>query len=252
MSDITWFTHIACPAFGTVLCVIMWFSSLSSILRVRQDKNLGSLNPIPYGIAALNCIAWVLYSILLHDYYIFFANLFGVALAFFYAITGLVLLHKRGDHADMITFNRLEFILVGGILFYTALGLVIGIILSSPDDMGTNKTIVGTCAITFLLMYYAAPCSTLYHVIATRDSSSLHAPMLVANLANGAMWTIYGIAAMNDPIVYGSNGFGVVFSIFQLTLKALFYKATATAPHGRSAESIKNDIQATEMVSPIV
>lgn len=249
MGDINWLTHIACPVLGTILCVIMWFSSLSSIRLVRKTEDLGSLNPIPYGIAAMNCIAWVLYSILLHDYYIFFANLFGVTLAFFYAITGLILLHKRNKPADMITFKWLEFILVGGIFFYTILGLIIGIILSGPDDLATSKTIVGTCAITFLVMYYAAPCSTIFQVISAKDSTSLHAPMLFANLANGAMWTIYGVVAIDDPIVYGSNGFGVVFACFQLTLKFLFRKTISS--NERSADSAKNDIHVTEMISPM-
>lgn len=109
----------------------------------------------------------MLYSILLGDYFIFSANMFGIPLAFFYSMTGLVLLEKRSGPGDSRTTAILEGILVGGIFLYILVGLVIGIVLIGNDYEGVRKSIVGTCAIIFLMAYYAAPCSTLLEVPGT-------------------------------------------------------------------------------------
>ena len=37
--------------------------------------------------------------------------------------------------------------------------------------------------------------STLYQVVRTRSSSSLHWPLCLANLVNGALWAAYGLVS---------------------------------------------------------
>ena len=44
-----------------------------------------------------------------------------------------------------------------------------------------------------LAFYYAAPLSTLVHVLRSRCSASLHWPLCLANGVNGALWTAYGV-----------------------------------------------------------
>jgi solute carrier family 50 (sugar transporter) len=198
---------------------LQWFASLPSVLEVRQKQDLGLLNPLPFGIQALNCLGWVLYSIVLEDYFIFFTNITGVCLATFYSLTGLKLLQRRSHPADLRTAEYLEFIIIGGVFYYCLLGLVTGIAINDKEQI---RLIIGISSVCFLIIYYSAPATSLMQVIRTQNSTSLHGPFLLANLAGGLMWTIYGFTALDDPIVYGSNGFGVIFTSVQLLIKLIY------------------------------
>ena len=45
-------------------------------------------------------------------------------------------------------------------------------------------------------------------VLSTRDAESIYAPLTLAQCANCALWTSYGIFAAKDVFVYGPNGIG--------------------------------------------
>jgi hypothetical protein len=45
------------------------------------------LNALPFAAMAVNCAAWVYYSLLLTDYYIYFGNLPGMLCGLFYVLT---------------------------------------------------------------------------------------------------------------------------------------------------------------------
>ena len=72
-----------------------------------------------------------------------------------------------------------------------------------------------------LLVYYAAPLSTMFRVIKRRDSSSLHLPMGIMNLINGSLWVAYGIA-IDDMFVAVPNGIGAGFAVVILLLIWIF------------------------------
>ena len=79
------------------------------------------------------------------------------------------------------------------VVFY--LGLV-------AEDTGASaqekQNVMGAFCNVVLLVYYAAPLTTIREVLSSRDSRSLHAPMAAANTANGLAWFCYGIA-LSDP-----------------------------------------------------
>lgn len=52
------------------------------MIRAMQD-----LNPIPFPIVVANCVAWVGYSIVTKDPYVFLANDPGVLLGLFYTLS---------------------------------------------------------------------------------------------------------------------------------------------------------------------
>jgi hypothetical protein len=55
-----------------------------------------------------------------------------------------------------------------------------------------------------LLIFYTAPLSALAEVFRTRSSASLYLPFAAMNVANGVLWTTYGLA-LGDSFIYGPN-----------------------------------------------
>jgi hypothetical protein len=53
----------------------------------------------------------------------------------------------------------------------------------------------GFTCVSILGLYYSAPMTTLYRVVKTRSSASLHWPLCLANLVNGALWAAYGLVS---------------------------------------------------------
>lgn len=50
---------------------------------------LQDLNPLPFVGMCANCTAWLLYGTLTHDFYVYFSNILGLLLAYFYIFTTL-------------------------------------------------------------------------------------------------------------------------------------------------------------------
>jgi hypothetical protein len=73
----------------------------------------------------------------------------------------------------------------------------------------------GSTAVAILAIYYVSPLTTLAKVLRRRDSSSLHKPMLVANIGNGLLWFAYGLAT-RDWFLIMPNGIGAAFSFLSL------------------------------------
>lgn len=66
----------------------------------------------------------------------------------------------------------------------------------------------GYTANAILLIYYAAPLSTILEVLRTKSSSTLHWPLVLMNTINGALWLAYGLA-IHDYFIWVPNGVGV-------------------------------------------
>jgi solute carrier family 50 protein (sugar transporter) len=49
--------------------------------RAASEGRLGDLNPTPWAFMLFNCIGWVTYSILIHNYFVFFGNVFALCLS---------------------------------------------------------------------------------------------------------------------------------------------------------------------------
>jgi solute carrier family 50 (sugar transporter) len=83
------------------------------------------------------------------------------------------------------------------LLFFTfVLSLVAAI--GVMTRMSSLKQLWGFTANAILLVYYAAPLSTIFTVISTRSAATLNVPLAVMQLINGSTWCAYGLAKA-DP-----------------------------------------------------
>lgn len=69
------------------------------------------------------------------------------------------------------------------------MGSVVGIAFSIANvPLSIGEGIVGYLSLVCSLGYYASPLTTMRQVIASKDSSSLYIPTIVANMTNALMW----------------------------------------------------------------
>ena len=71
-----------CPVAGCITGTLMFAAPLGDAYRAVQAGSLGDLNPLPWAFMLGNCYGWILYGVLMTDYFVYFANVPG----FFFAI----------------------------------------------------------------------------------------------------------------------------------------------------------------------
>ena len=84
-------------------------------------------------------------------------------------------------------------------------------------DKSEKELIVGITVNINLLFFYGAPLSTIFTVLKTRDSASIHKWTMLLNTANATFWTAFGFGT-SDYFIMVPNGIGVVFGIIQMIL----------------------------------
>ena len=179
----------------------MWLSPLQAVLKARRLHSLGTLNPVPYGITVVNCISWVSYSIIIKDYYVYFANCFGVILGLFSTSTALSILYSPNinEKGKKVHF-QLECLLIAGAFYFITIFLIIGLVFNSKNvDSKIAGYITGWFSVLCALSYYGSPLSTLKEVITTRDSATLHVPMICANAVNATAFVSLLIHYNSNP-----------------------------------------------------
>ena len=71
-----------CPSLGVLFGFIMFLAPVQDCYRALiAGKGLGDLNPMPWAFMLGNCIAWVTYSVLIQNYFVFFGNAPAILLA---------------------------------------------------------------------------------------------------------------------------------------------------------------------------
>jgi solute carrier family 50 protein (sugar transporter) len=99
------------------------------------------------------------------------------------------------------------------------------------------KLIIGFIVNINLLFFYGAPLSTIYTVLTTRDSSSIHRPTMLLNTANAVFWTAFGFGVL-DWFIIVPNGLGAILGFVQMVLRMvvpsrdLFASSSLTATAG--------------------
>lgn len=222
--------HVA-PALGVLVACMLFASPLKAVKGVRQTRQLGSLNPLPYVAMWANCVAWLVYAFLTRDPYVLASNVPGVLIASYMAIS------CYGIAEDKIRNTMLL-----GILAFTSLLVSAGITISFFHlDKSSMISVWGTVTVVILIIFYTAPLSVLAEVFATRSSASLYLPFAIMNMVNGLLWSAYGVA-VPDAFIYGPNLVGAIFGGLQVILCIVYPsrsvdRAKAATPSREDSET---------------
>ena len=92
---------------------------------------------------------------------------------------------------------------------------------ASLSNDTTQKLIVGIAVNLNLLIFYAAPLSTIWTVLTTRSAATIHVPTMLTNTFNGCFWGAYGVAIF-DWFIAVPNVLGAALGAAQIAL-LIFY-----------------------------
>ena len=189
----------------------MFSVPLKSVLKARRERTLGSLNPLPFTAQAANAAGWIGYTFVLAP-----KDLTAASLIFWPNQLGL--LKTRDRQLAIILFFSFVLSLIGAVGVLTRM------------NQHELQNLWGFTANAILLMYYAAPLSTVWTVISTKSAATLHWPLALMQIINGCLWLGYGLA-IEDPFVWVPNGIGACTGALLTTLVVIFReKKVRTSP----------------------
>ena len=128
-----------------------------------------------------------------------------------------------------------EHMVVGMMFLWTAVIAIVGF--ASVLDSRTQKLIIGVTVNINVLFFYGAPLSSIFTVLRTKSSNSIHIPTMMTNTLNAVFWTAYGVAVI-DPFLYLPNGTGAFFGVCQIILLILFPKS-----HAKDVKGYDNGVE---------
>ena len=166
-------------------------------------RDLGAMNPVPYPTQAANSIAWIAYSYVIvptnksGSALLFWCNEIGFLMGIFFSLSlyGLARTKTRDRILAQMLFYALIIPLIG------AVGLL------SELSQNQPKLMWGFTANGILLLYYAAPLSTIVSVVKTKSAKSINLPLACAQCVNGLLWLGYGLA-VSDLFIWIPNAVG--------------------------------------------
>lgn len=204
------------PLAGVFTSNALFMAPFTAVLTRARAGTLGELNPIPVAVTVLSSWAWLQYGLSVPDPFIVAGNLPALTAAVYGLLLMLPLMHGPA-HATAL--HHVQVIFVCGCFAMMALWAYL--IFSKTADE-ERSSLLGTWATAIFIVLAASPLSSMRTVIATRDSSSIYAPMTAAQCVNCALWTVYGLAAAHNIFVWGPNLTGLLLGLMQLTLKLCF------------------------------
>lgn len=197
---------LVAPVLGEVTAFFLFYSASPGLWRDRQRGQL-STDPLPFPIALLANLLWILYATLISDPWILLGNMMGLAATTFNTLTVLRLCSEDS------VLRRLELILGCGIVFVGAM-LSSSMLLSSA----VMKSLTGNVCIAIILVMYGSPALAAFRALRTGDASAVSLPLALAQLANGLLWGVYGMA-LGDVVVMGPNLLGAALAVLNLVAK---------------------------------
>ena len=89
------------PAMGVILANIMFFAPVKDLRKAVRNSSIGDLNPTPWAFMLGNCFGWVVYGVLLQNYWIFFGNSQGFLISIYLNLGASKLLYQKHHYDEM-------------------------------------------------------------------------------------------------------------------------------------------------------
>jgi solute carrier family 50 (sugar transporter) len=136
-----------------------------------------------------------------------------------------------------------ENLIMAFLIFYLALFTVL---IMFQVDQSRQEFVLGVTVNLNFVFFYGAPLSTLWQVLLTHSSSTIHIPTLLFNTAHGAFWCAYA-AAVLDPFIAIPNAVGVVLGVVQMILCVIFPRTTNNEPLSNETTTDKDNAKIAKL-----
>lgn len=204
------------PLAGVFTSNALFMAPFTAVLARVHAKSLGALNPLPVAMTVLSSWAWLQYGLSVPDPYIVAGNLPALTAAV-YGLLQMLPLMNGAEHSQAL--NIVVRVFVGGCFVTFCMWAYL---IFAGVESGERSSTLGSYATCIFIVLAASPLSSMRTVIATRDASSIYAPMTAAQCINCMLWTVYGLAAAHNIFVWGPNLTGLILGLLQLALKLCF------------------------------
>ena len=216
------------PILGILVGNYMFYAPYKDVQKAIARGALLDLNPLPWAFMLGNCAAWVLYSILTRNFFVFVGNLPGFFLATWFNLAASKLRYREQftmtapapapapvTSPKQYSAPNHDYWVMATVAAWMAIVSVVGF----GDDItaDSKQLIVGVCANLNLSFFYGAPLSTIFKVIREQNTATIHVLTMITNTANGIFWGVYGLAVM-DYYIFVPNGLGAFLGFIQLAL----------------------------------
>jgi solute carrier family 50 protein (sugar transporter) len=202
------------PFTAVNLNAVMYGTSICAVMEQQKRENgLESLNPAPYPIFVANCLGWSIYSCVVANHWVWWGNFPGFLIGIWLCFTAIGMCSENEEE----TKTFIKWAALFSIVFWC---LLVHLCIFFFADYDISVSILGLSACVILCLLYAAPLSTLFVVLRTRNSASLYPPLCFMGLLVSSSMTVYGFA-INDIYLWAPNLVGAVLSSVQLALICL-------------------------------
>lgn len=156
-----WVTGHLCPAIGVFLCLCMWIAPWPSMKNAIRSRKMGPTNPIPQLVMFSNSLGWVMYSVMVRDFYLFWSVAPGLVLGLLYSLFSIVLLFANStgeigakEANRYISAENCIYSLVGIVFFWLLISLIVGIAVPT-ENFSTSVFFVGILCSINTISYHA-------------------------------------------------------------------------------------------------
>ncbi|XP_068143792.1 sugar transporter SWEET1 isoform X1 [Drosophila tropicalis] len=199
-----------------VISTVFQFLSGSIVCRKYiQKKSTGDSSGLPFICGFLSCSFWLRYGVLTNEQSVVLVNVIGATLFLGYILTFYVFTVNKRCYVKQFAFVLLILI---GVIWYT------NRLTAQPKQMIQITGIV-CCVVT--VCFFAAPLTSLVHVIRVKNSESLPLPLISTSFFVSLQWLIYGIL-ISDSFIQIPNFLGCILSLLQLSLFVIYPPRTYT------------------------
>ena len=234
------------PLAGVFTSNALFMAPFTAVRARVHAKSLGELNPLPVAMTVLSSWAWLQYGLSVPDPWVVAGNLPALTAAVYGLLQMLPLMHEA-EH--MPALRMVVTIFVSGCFLTFCLWAYL--IFSAVESSERSSTL-GTYATVIFVVLAASPLSSMRTVIATRDASSIYAPMTAAQCVNCMLWTVYGLIAAHNIFVWGPNLAGLVLGLMQLALKLFYPSKAGLAQSDGSRVKMTSPSSDTEADDPVL
>ncbi|EDW02266.1 sugar transporter SWEET1 [Drosophila grimshawi] len=193
-----------------VISTVFQFLSGTVICRKYiQKKSTGDSSGVPFICGFLSCSFWLRYGVLTNEQSIVMVNMIGSTLFLVYTLIYYVFTINKRTYVKQ--FAVVLFVLIAVIVYTNRL----------QDDPAEMIHITGIVCCIVTVCFFAAPLTSLVHVIRAKNSESLPLPLIATSFFVSLQWLIYGIL-ISDSFIQIPNFLGCLLSLMQLGLFVLY------------------------------
>lgn len=211
-----------------LLAQFFFLSPLSTFKKIWRDKSVGKLPLLPYSSMFVNGLFGFSYGQLLGNPAIWLCNVPPMLLGAAY--TAIFYKNAPSD-ADWLPGTAGNHILA----MISSVAFVGAVLLSQSPMQAIN--IIGLAVVGIGVVMFSGPLAAIRTVLREKSTASLPFPMMVATVITTSLWTFYGAAILEDPVIWFPNMLGLLSGLVQA---ALFWRFGFALSGAASDETTKD------------